>query len=187
MKARGRNGGLVDLLDLHIGAGLLPELLQHLTGVASARRRGDEHLEFDRLAVILDQRLGLLDIVGQRAVILALDPRAVAIGIGGRPGQAIGERLRHLLAIERHHQRLAHAHIVERRDLGVEGVDRGAGPGIGVHGQLGVLLRLLDVVGVVFVVPDEIGLARLQAGEARLRVRQRLQDDAVEIDLPLSQ
>ena len=28
------DGGLVDLLDLHIGAGPLPELLQHLTYVA---------------------------------------------------------------------------------------------------------------------------------------------------------
>ena len=31
MKARGGNGRLIDLLDLHVGAGLLPELLQHLT------------------------------------------------------------------------------------------------------------------------------------------------------------
>ena len=73
----------------------------------------------------------------------------------------------------------------KRRDLGVEGVDRGAGTGIGVHGQLRVLLRLLDIVGVVLVVPDQVGLAGLQAGEARLRVGQRLQHDAVEIGLVL--
>ncbi len=49
----------------------------------------------------------------------------------------------------------------------------------------GIFLRLLDIVGVVFVVPDDIGLARLQAGEARLRVRQRLQHDAVEMGMAL--
>jgi hypothetical protein len=75
------NGGLIDLLDLHVGADILPELLQHLPVGAAARGCGDEHLELDRLAVILDQRLGLLDVVGQRAVILARDPGAVAIGL----------------------------------------------------------------------------------------------------------
>ncbi len=128
MKARGGIGGLVDLLDLHVGAGPLPELLQHLTDGAPARRRRDEHLEIDRLAVVLDQRLGLLEVFGKRAVVLAFDPGAVAIGVAGGPGETIGDRLRHLLAIERHHQRLAHAHVVERRDLGVEGVDLRAGP-----------------------------------------------------------
>ena len=54
-----------------------------------------------------------------------------------------------------------------------------------MHGELGVLLRLHDVVGVVLVVPDDVRLARLQRGEARLRVRQRLQDDAVEIGAAL--
>ena len=150
----------------------------------TARPRGvavNEHLEIDGLAVVLDQRLGLLDVFGQRTIVLAFDPGAVAVGIAGRSCQTIGNRLRHLLAVERHHQRLAHAHVVERRDLGVEGVDLRAGAGIGVHGQLRILLRLLNVVGVVFVVPDDIGLAGLQAGKARLRVRQRLQDDAVEI------
>ena len=152
---------------------------------AAARRRRDDHLELDRLAVILDQRLRLLDVVRQRAVVLALDPGAVAIGIGRRPREPVGDRLRHLLAVDRHHQRLPHAHVVERRDLGVEGVDRGARTLVGVHRQLRILLRLLDVVGVVLVIPDDIGLARLQAGKARLRVRQRLQDDAVEIGMAL--
>ena len=48
------DGGLIDLLDLHVGADLLPELLQHLSDIAPTRRCRDEHLEFDRLAVILD-------------------------------------------------------------------------------------------------------------------------------------
>ncbi len=82
-KARGGNGRLFDLLDLHVGAGILPELLQHLADRAAARRCGEQHLELDWLAVILDQGLGLLDVVGQSAVVLALHPGAVAIGIAG--------------------------------------------------------------------------------------------------------
>jgi len=92
MKARGGMGRLIDLLDLHVGADILPELLQYLPVGAAARRRRDEHLELDRLAIVLDQRLRLLDVIGQRAVILALDPGAIAVGIAGRTGQAIGNR-----------------------------------------------------------------------------------------------
>ena len=36
-----RDGGLIDLLDLHIGAGLLPELLQHLGRKAEAKKEFD--------------------------------------------------------------------------------------------------------------------------------------------------
>ena len=176
---------LVDLLDFHVGADLLPELLQHLPDGAAARRCRDHHLELDRLAVLLEQRLGFFEVVRKRAVIVALDPGAVAIGIAGRPGQAIGDRLRHLLAVDRHHQRLAHAHVVERRDLGIEGVDRGAGANIAVDLHLRVLLGLRDVVRVVLIVPDHIDLAGLQAGKARLRVRQRLQNDPIEIGMAL--
>jgi hypothetical protein len=79
--------------------------------------------------------------------------------------------LRPFLAVDRHHQRLAYPHVVEWRDLGIEGVDRCARAFIAVHGQLRIFLRFLDVVGVGFIVPDDIGLARLQAREARLRVR----------------
>jgi hypothetical protein len=104
-----RNRSLIDLLDLHVGPDLFPELLQHLAVGAAARSRCRDHLEIDRLAVVLDQRLRLLDIVSQSAVILALDPGAVAIGIGGRPREAIGENLGQLLAIERRHQRLPRA------------------------------------------------------------------------------
>jgi hypothetical protein len=46
------NGGLIDLLDLHVCSDPLPELLQHLPDGAPARGRGDEHLELDRPAVI---------------------------------------------------------------------------------------------------------------------------------------
>ena len=139
-----------------------------------AWRRSHDHLEFDRLAVLLDQRLGLLDVIGQRAVVLALHPGAIAVGICGRPGQAIRKGLRHLLAIDCHHQRLPHAHIVEWCDLGIEGSNRGARPCIGVDRQLGVFLRSLNVVGISLVIPDDIRLAGLQAGETRLRIRQRL-------------
>jgi len=69
--------------------------------------------------------------------------------------------------------------------LVLKGVNRGTRTGEGVHGQLGVLLCLLDIVGVIFVIPDQVGLARLQAREAGLRVGQRLQDDPVEKDLAL--
>jgi hypothetical protein len=54
-----------------------------------------------------------------------------------------------------------------------------------MHGQLRVLLRPLDVVGVGFVVPDNVGFARLQRGKARLRIGQRLQDNPVEIGMAL--
>src|SRR5213079_1625817 len=85
--------GLIDLLELHIGSNLLPELLEYLTGITPAWRRGHDHLEFDRLAVLLDQSLGLFDIIGQRAVVLALHPGAIAVGVGGWPGQAIRKGL----------------------------------------------------------------------------------------------
>ena len=172
-KGARHDGGLIDLLDLHVGADLLPELLQDLTDIAPARRRGHDHFEFDRLAVVLDQRFGLFNIVGKRAVVLALDPGAVAIGVAGRPGQAIGNRLRHLLAVDRHHQRLAHAHIVEGGDLGIEGVDLSSGPGIGVDRHLRIFLRSLNIVRIVLIVPDDIRFTGLQTGEARLRIRQR--------------
>jgi hypothetical protein len=176
---------LVDLFDFHIGADLFPELLQNLTDIASARRRGDDHLEIDRLAVILDQRLGLLNIVRQRAVVLALDPGAIAVGVTGRPGQAIGKGLRHLLAIDRHHQCLAHAHIVERGNLGVEGSDLGAGPGIGMDRHLRIFLGSLNIVRIVLIIPDNIRFTGLQGGEARLRVRQRLQNNPVKVRMTL--
>ena len=179
------DGGLIDLLDLHIGADLLPKLLQHLADIAPARRRGHEHLELDRLAIVLDQRLGFFNIGRQCAVILALDPRTFAIGVRRWPAEAVGDGLRHLLAVDRHHQCLAHAHIVERGGLGVEGVDLGAGPDIGVHRQLGIFLSFLNIVGIVFIVPDNIRFARLQTGEARLRIRQWFQHDPVEIRMPL--
>ena len=82
MKRARHDGRLIDLFDLHIGADLFPELLQHLTVIAAARRRGDDHLEIDRLAIILDQRFGFFDVVGQRAVVPALHPRTIAIRIG---------------------------------------------------------------------------------------------------------
>src|SRR5258708_4201633 len=90
---RSNDRGLIDLLDLHVGADLLPELLQDLTDIAPARRRGHDHFEIDWFAVVLDQRLGLFNVVGQRAVVLALDPGAIAVRVAGRPGQAIGNRL----------------------------------------------------------------------------------------------
>ncbi len=80
--------------------------------------------------------------------------------------------LRHLLAVNRHYQRLADANVVERRNLGVEGINSRTRPRVGMHLQLGIFLRLLNVVGIRFIVPDDISLTRLQAGEPRLRIRQ---------------
>jgi hypothetical protein len=54
-----------------------------------------------------------------------------------------------------------------------------------MHLQLRIFFRPLNIVGIGFVVPDHIRFARLQAGEARLRIRQRLDDNAIEVDAVL--
>src|SRR5439155_13184239 len=126
-------------------ANLLPELLQHLPVRSTARGRSKDHLEFDGLAVILDQRLRLLEVVRQGAIILALDPGTLAIGVAGWTRQAIGGGLRPFLAVYRHDKRLANAHVVKRSGLGIDGVNRSSRTDISVHGQLGIFLRPQDV------------------------------------------
>ena len=68
------DSGLIDLLDFHFGAGLLPELLQHLAIGAAARRRRHQHLELHGLGVLLEERLGFAEVEGQRAIVFALHP-----------------------------------------------------------------------------------------------------------------
>src|SRR4029078_12368252 len=57
----------------------------NLTGFPDASMRAPpalkHNLNLDRLAVLLDQRRRLFRILRQPAVVLALDPRAVAVGI----------------------------------------------------------------------------------------------------------
>ena len=48
-----------------------------------------------------------------------------------------------------------------------------------------VLLGLLNIVRVVLIVPDNVSLAGLQAGAARLRIRQRFQNDPIEVRVTL--
>src|SRR5207248_7162923 len=69
----GNQRGLIDLVELHVGADLLPELLKDLTSHAAARRRRDHHLERYWLAVLFEQFLGLSRVVRESTDIRAFD------------------------------------------------------------------------------------------------------------------
>src|SRR5438045_5789027 len=86
-QAAHRHGGLLDLLDLGLGADLFPELLQHLADRAAAWCRRHYELELDRLAVLLEQLLGLLGVELQPTVVGTLHPGAIAEWVAGGHAQ----------------------------------------------------------------------------------------------------
>ena len=108
----------VDLLDVDGHAGALGLLREHLGGLhaAGAGGRGADELDGEVVVVagLLEQRLGLLDVLRALRQVLGVAGVERRVHVVADPAEAAVGLVDHLLAVDDETERLAHVDVVER-------------------------------------------------------------------------